>query len=163
MSSLCVALPAGSGADGGSGGKLAPRACARASVPPARVATRMPSQRSTPRSTTTTTARPSSRSPSFAHLLLRVSQARLPLKRRSKDVAAQFIAMVEEFVLPNAKRDELAFLRDALTTDRQLRHVTYMYRHKLGAIFRKHCGPQRGDRSDKTRRDPCRYEASPSC
>ena len=89
----------------------------------------------------------------FAHLVLRVSQARLPPKRRGRDVAQQLVSLLEERVIPHAKRDALEFLRDALTADRRLRHVTHMYRHKLGALFRKHCGPVRGDRTDKTSRD----------
>lgn len=150
---IVVCCAAGSGADGGSFGKASPTSV--------RTGFGAASESGDPNAVAAFNAKVNNYDDSeaeltvaeFAHLLLRVSQARLPLKRRSKDVAAQFIAMMETFVLPNAKRDELAFLRDALTTDRQLRHVTYMYRHKLGAIFRKHCGPQRGDRSDKTRRD----------
>jgi len=89
----------------------------------------------------------------FAHLLLRVSQARLPHKKRFKNVAKHFTTMLEEHVLPNARRDQLAFLRDSFSTDKQLRHVVYMYRRKLSAVFRKNCGPLKGDRNDKTSRD----------
>ena len=72
----------------------------------------------------------------FAHLLLRVSQVRLPYKRQAKNVAKHFIAMMEEHVLPNAKRDTLAFLRETITTDKSMRHLVFMYRKKLQALFR---------------------------
>ena len=89
----------------------------------------------------------------FAHLLLRVSQARQPSKMRRGHVAQSFTLMMEESVLPHAKRDTLAFLRDAMDIDKRLRHVLFMHRRKLGAVFRKYCGPTKGDRHDRTSRD----------
>ena len=89
----------------------------------------------------------------FMHLLIRVSQARLPKKRRGKNVAEAFIEMMEDKVLPNAHKDNLAFLRDSFETDKRLRHVVFMHRKKLTTLFRKNCGPLKGDRTDKTSRD----------
>ena len=89
----------------------------------------------------------------FAHLLLRVSQARLPHRKKAKNVASHFVAMVEEHVLPHAQRDSLAFLRETISSDKRLRHAFFMHRKKLSAIFRKYCGPAKNDRNDKTSRD----------
>ena len=56
-------------------------------------------------------------------------------------------------VLPHAQRDQLAFLRGALTSERPLRHVLFMFRKRLSAVFGRNCGPMKNDRDDKTSRD----------
>jgi len=42
-------------------------------------------------------------------------------------------------VMPNAQKDKNAFLRDMLEEDKPLRLMTFMFRKKLGLLFKKSC------------------------
>lgn len=86
----------------------------------------------------------------FAHCLLRMSQARLPPRKRGRDLPAQFAEMMESCVVPRAKQDGLASLRDAMKTNRPLRQLLFMHRHLLSELFRSMCGPARGVLRDRT-------------
>ena len=54
-----------------------------------------------------------------------------------------FPRMMENIVLPGAKRDSMTYLREMLANDRQLRQVIYMYRRQVKSLFRRIAGPQK--------------------
>ena len=73
----------------------------------------------------------------FTCLLLRVAKCKAPGRGPGSRLSRCFHNMMENSVLPRAHQDEQEYLRDALTRNRQLRLVMYMYRTKLKAVFNK--------------------------